>query len=240
MAADLGARFHREVWAYHRPGIGWELDWETVNGLPTREQVAAAIEADPVARQFRRDLTLATEHGAAVNWARAMLEPRTAVILDTETTGLYGASIVEIAVIDASSGTTLLDTLVNPGIPIPGDAQAINGVTDADVADAPTWAQVLPKLLRAARGKTVLCYNADFDSRIIAEDTERAGLKLGPLAKPERWGCVMLRRSDWTRSRWWLPLGGGHRALGDAHAARDVLLEMTAPLGLRATGRRRR
>lgn len=84
----------------------------------------------------------------------------------------------------------------------------------------------------------MLCYNADFDSRIIAEDTARAGLKLGPLAKPGRWGCVMLRRSDWTRSWRWLPLGGGHRALGDAQAARDVLLQMTAPVSV-TPGRRR-
>lgn len=238
LAADLGARFSREVWAYHRPGIGWEIDWETVDGTPTRAEVAAVIAADPVARQYRSQLALATEHGAAVNWARQMLEPGAAVILDTETTGLYGASIVEIAVIDAHTGKTLLDTLVNPGREIPADAQAIHGITDADVAAAPTWAQVLPKLLRAARGKTVLCYNADFDSRVIAEDTARAGLKLGPLAKPDRWGCVMLRRSDWTRYWRWLPLGGGHRALGDAQAARDVLLQMTAPLGATTTPRR--
>nr|MDT0660800.1 3'-5' exonuclease [Micromonospora sp. DSM 115978] len=238
VAADLGAGFRREVWAYHRPGIGWALDWETIDGRPTRDEVAAAIAADPVARRYRDQLTLATDAGAAVNWARAMLEPGAAVILDTETTDLHGA-IVEIAVVDAATGKVLLDTLVNPGLPIEPGAQAIHGISDADVVDAPTWDKVLPRLKRVTRGRQILAYNADYDAGVVAADTARAGLKLGPLAADDRWGCVMVRRSDWERVRWWLPLGGGHRACGDALAARDVLLQMTAPGGVAARRRRR-
>ena len=53
VAADLGTRFGVEVWAYFNPAGGrWEIDWETVNGNPTREQVTAAIAADPIAAQY--------------------------------------------------------------------------------------------------------------------------------------------------------------------------------------------
>ena len=52
--------------------------------------------------------------------------------------GRSGGAIVEIAVIDACSGTTLLDTLVNPGVPIQPGAQAIHGITDADAPKSPT------------------------------------------------------------------------------------------------------
>lgn len=238
IAADVGARFRVETWAYFNPAAGrWELDWETVNAAPTREQVAAAIAADPVAAQHRSDLVLSTAAGAAVNWARAMLEPGAAVLLDTETTDLFGA-VVELAVIDAHTGATLLDTLINPGIAIEPGAQSIHGITAADLTNAPTWPQVLPDLLQATAGRQILCYNADYDQAVITDDTRRAGLDLAHLADPDRWGCVMLARSDWTRSRWWLPLGAGHRALGDARAARDVLLGMTAPANQHQSRRR--
>jgi hypothetical protein len=78
----------------------------------------------------------------------------------------------------------------------------------------------------------------DYDAGVVRADTARAGLGLDHLADDARWGCVMLRRSDWTRSWRWLPLGGGHRALGDTQAAREVLLAMTAPLGVAKAGRR--
>jgi DNA polymerase III epsilon subunit-like protein len=88
---------------------------------------------------------------------------------------------------------------------------------------------VLPRLLQVTKGRQILAYNADFDAARVAQTTARHGLDLGHLAEVGRWGCVMNRRSDWERIGRWLPLGGGHRALGDARAARDVLLGMTAP-----------
>jgi hypothetical protein len=36
----------------------------------------------------------------------------------------------------------------------------------------------------------------------------------------------MNRRSDWLRASRWLRLGGGHRALGNCHSARDVLIDV--------------
>jgi hypothetical protein len=68
--------------------------------------------------------------------------------VDTETTDLDGY-VIEIAVVDACTGDTLLDTLVNPGCAISPGAQWVYGITDAEVADAPPWSQVLPELLAA-------------------------------------------------------------------------------------------
>ena len=70
-------------------------------------------------------------------WAAAALTDPNLVILDTETTGLYDpARIVDIAVTTAA-GDVLLDTLVDPGVPIPPEATAVHGITDADVAGKP-------------------------------------------------------------------------------------------------------
>ncbi|GAB1646849.1 exonuclease domain-containing protein [Krasilnikovia sp. MM14-A1259] len=226
LARDLGTRFRTDVYVWFN-GHEWELDW-TVDELggPTAKQITAAIAEDPVTAQYRKDLQVGTERGGAIRWATAMLAAGAAVICDTETTDLFGA-IVEIAVIDAATGRTLLDTLVNPGCPIEPGAQAIHGISDADVANAPTWDKVLPRLKRVTKGKQVLAYNADYDQGVVLRDTERAGRKAGHLADADRWACVMQARSDWAGSRRWLPLGGGHRAVGDCQAAREVLIDMS-------------
>ncbi|MEV0732359.1 3'-5' exonuclease [Polymorphospora sp. NPDC050346] len=229
IAADIGARFRVETWLYWT-GWHWELDWETIPGGPTREQIIEAIDADPVAAQYRSDLVVATAAGAAVNWARAMLEPGAAVIVDTETADLHGA-IIEIAAVDAHTGKTLLNTLVHPGPdqPIQPGAAAVHGLSDSDLAGAPTWDKVLPRLKRVTKNRQILAYNADYDQGVVLADTAAAGRRPGHLAEPDRWGCVMLARSDWERTSRWQRLGAGHRALGDAQAARQVLLSMTAP-----------
>jgi len=36
--------------------------------------------------------------------------------------------------------------------------------------------------------------------------------------------------STWHRVSYWYPLGGCHRALGDAEAARQVLIQLAAPV----------
>lgn len=146
---------------------------------------------------------------------------------------------MEIAAVDAATGRTLLDTLVNPGCPITETATAIHGITDVDVADAPTWDKVLPRLKRITKGRQVLAYNADYDQSVILADTTRAGRKPGHLADTDRWACVMQARSDAEGSHRWLPLGGGHRALGDCQAARQVLLDIAQTPQARPARQRR-
>jgi len=239
--AELGDRYGAQVWAvYVGGGDRWELDWlANEAGEPTVAQVAAAVAADPTVSPYRDSVRVPDEPGATIGWAQAMLKPGAAVIMDTETTDLHGA-ICELAVIDAATGQVLLNTLVNPGRPITTEASWVHGISDADVASAPTWPQVLPRLLAVTQGRTVLAYNAEYDAGVIAADTARHGLGLGHLGEDGRWACVMNRRSEWARAWRWLPLGGGHRALGDAQVARRVLREMTRPPqpGLRRSAER--
>jgi len=164
---------------------------------------------------------------ATAGWARDMLRPGAAVVLDTETTDLPGA-ICEIAVVDAATGEILLDTLVDPGLPMSPRAQAVHGLADSDLVGAPTWAAVLPELLAVASGRQVLAYNAEFDASVIRTDTDRYGLTLGPLEASDRWDCVMLRRAQTLPGGSALALGAGHRARGDALAARAVLQDLAA------------
>lgn len=75
-----------------------------------------------------------------------LLEPGVGVILDTETTDLDGR-IIEISIIDAATGTVLMDQLINPqGAPICAEARTVHHISPDDLATAPTFTQVRPRL----------------------------------------------------------------------------------------------
>ncbi|CAI2488590.1 Exodeoxyribonuclease 10 [Serratia ficaria] len=89
------------------------------------------------------------------------------LILDTETTGLgEDAEIVEITIID-TTGKVLLDTLVKPSRPIPSEASAIHGITDAMVMGAPEWKVIFPQVDALISGRTVVVYNSAYDARLL-------------------------------------------------------------------------
>jgi DNA polymerase-3 subunit epsilon len=168
---------------------------------------------------------------SAVLWARKQLSQKDWVILDTETTGLYGAEIVEIAIID-SLGEMLLDALVKPSIPIPAGATEIHGISDAMVIDAPTFPEVYPTDA-ALKDKRVLIYNSAFDIKILNYCCQLHSLPVGKLAK--RSDCLMERAAQWA-GNWsyyhkdyrYVSLNGGHRALGDCTAALKLIKPMAA------------
>ena len=76
--------------------------------------------------------------------------PQTYTVFDTETTGLIpkqGHRIVEIAAIKIINDQLTSEnfvTLINPQRPISPGAAAVNGITDAMVADAPVIDDILP------------------------------------------------------------------------------------------------
>ena len=72
---------------------------------------------------------------------KQMIQQGDYLVLDTETTGIHQAEIVQIAVVD-SADNVLLDTLVKPVSRIPYDATRIHGITDSMVAEAPGWGEI--------------------------------------------------------------------------------------------------
>lgn len=178
-------------------------------------------------------------------WVRS---PRT-LILDTETTSLDGF-LVQIAVIRAADGAVLLDTLINPRSPISEGAQEVHGISEEQLADAPTFDQIWPHLAALLRGRRVVTYNHSFDRRILMNECKRLGVGQ-ELRRSWAWGerpawdrgivwrCAMRlyaqyigdyseRRRDF---RWYPLPDGDHSALGDAQACRGVLLEMAQARG---------
>ncbi|HYR17897.1 MAG TPA: 3'-5' exonuclease [Myxococcales bacterium] len=173
----------------------------------------------------------AADRAAAAAWAQAALSDERAVILDTETTGLAGY-VCDIAVVRAIDGSVLMDVLVNPGVLIEPGAQAVHGISDADVAGARSFADIYPLLFEVAYPARILVYNAEYDmGRLDAE--------LARMDVPRRalggfgWECIMLQYAAWV-GEWnefhgnyrWHKLDGEHRALGDCQAARRRLQQM--------------
>ena len=81
---------------------------------------------------------------------------RPLVFFDLETTGVDTAKdrIVEISMVKVMpNGDEIVRTrLINPQMPIPADATAIHGITDEDVKDAPTFAQIAKSLAQFIEG----------------------------------------------------------------------------------------
>lgn len=172
---------------------------------------------------------------AAVRFARTVLQPGRAVIVDTETVSM-GGSVCEIGVIDAHSGQVLLNTLVNPGTPIVPAAQAVHGISDDEVtvAGVPTWKALYPLFEQTVQDRVILAYNADYDRAVIARDCERHGIISSHLCTHRlRWSDVLMPRTHYAQSPKWMRNGGGHRALGDAEVTRQHLLAMASGEALR-------
>ncbi|MCU0407370.1 MAG: 3'-5' exonuclease [Bacteroidales bacterium] len=107
---------------------------------------------------------------------------RPIAFIDLETTGINVASdrIVELSVLRIQPGgkEDWLTTLVNPGIPIPPKTTAIHGISDADVADAPSFREVGKSLAAFLEGCDLAGYNAiKFDIPLLAEEFLRENIE---------------------------------------------------------------
>ncbi|MFJ9521837.1 exonuclease domain-containing protein [Kitasatospora sp. NPDC101801] len=207
----------------------WSINWTVQDGQKlTRALLLEAAGGREDLAAVARELRLKDARLRTLLTAREVSAKGAALVIDTETTDLYGR-VCEIAVIDAASGKVRLNTLVNPQTPI--RATHIHRITDADVADAPTWEEILPALFRITRGRRLLAYNSVYDRSVIADHTRAVGRRPGRLDKAETWWCLMAARSVWEVHRDY-KLYGDHRALGDAQAARDVLHSIAQSKGL--------
>jgi DNA polymerase-3 subunit epsilon len=106
-------------------------------------------------------------------------------VVDVETTGLspaHGDRLCEVGIVQAQ-GDAILDTyqtLVNPQRPISPGAARVNGLTDADVSQAPTFAQIAGDLQARLDGKILVCHNAPFDLSFLAAEFSLLGLPWQP------------------------------------------------------------
>ena len=175
-------------------------------------------------------------------WARELIQ-RNPLILDTETTG-FGeqAEVIEMAIVDIS-GRTIMKTLIQCQDKIQPGANRVHGITDDMLksTNISTFPQVLNWLKAHIRDeKEIVIYNSEYDLMVLRNTAKRYNLTF-PTYKTH---CLMLQYSAYVGElgkygdylhqkldRACLAFGierASHRALGDAQAARQVLLKLAS------------
>ena len=106
---------------------------------------------------------------------------RPIVFFDLETTGVDTAKdrIVEISMVKVMpDGDEITRTrLINPQMHIPEQATAIHGITDEDVKNEPTFAQIAKSLAQFIEGCDFGGFNSNrFDLPMLVEEFLRAGV----------------------------------------------------------------
>lgn len=172
----------------------------------------------------------------------------TFVVVDLETTGgtPTSAAITEIGAVKVRGGEVIgeLQTLVDPGTPVPAFISALTGITTSMVADAPRIEQVLPTFLEFIRGSVLVAHNAPFDIGFLKAAATQCG---HPWPGNQVVDTVRLARRVVLKDEapnhklgtlaalFGATVTPDHRALADARATVDVLhalLSRLAPLGV--------
>ncbi len=157
-----------------------------------------------------------------------------AIVLDTETTGLDARNdrVVEIGAVRLHAGERGDDghsVLVDPAILIPPASTAIHGITDADTAGAPTFPAAMAAFAEWAGSAVVIGYATAFDIAVLRHEHERHGLvwrEPRTLDVRELAEALGPDLPDWsleTLAGWLgVQVEGRHRARVDAQLARSV------------------
>lgn len=108
---------------------------------------------------------------------------RPLVFFDLETTGtnITHDRIVEISIVKVMpDGTDTERTRrINPGMPIPAEATAVHHITDADVANEPSFKQIAKSLAEMFKDCDIAGFNSNrFDIPLLLEEFNRAGINL--------------------------------------------------------------
>ncbi len=166
-----------------------------------------------------------------------------AIVLDTETTGLDTkiARVIQIGAVRISKGVLqdhdAFDQLVNPGIPIPPETTRIHGLSDADVAGAGSFNDVRPDLERWMGRSIMLGFSIGFDLAVLSKEYERAGVHwraprsldvrhLAKLVAPELPDLSLDTIAGWLG----IEVTDRHQALGDARMTARVYLALVERL----------
>lgn len=120
------------------------------------------------------------------------------IIFDTETTGLNAEGddrIIEIGAVElvnyVPTGRTY-HQYINPERPIDPGAIAVHGITDAQVADKPVYAEIIESFEQFIGGDLLVAHNAEFDMRFINAEYKRLGMP--PLPKDRFLDTLVMAR----------------------------------------------
>ena len=134
---------------------------------------------------------------AAAEWAVERLADLSTVVLDLETTGLLSrdpeTEIVQLSITDTQS-RPIFSMLLKPAAPMGEEVIGIHKITNEQVQHQPMFAQVAKMISFVLENKHVVCFNADFDWKILIHMYKKYEQKP---PKVSGVSCAMDRYSEW-------------------------------------------
>jgi DNA polymerase-3 subunit epsilon len=157
--------------------------------------------------------------------------------LDLETTGLspwFGDRICEVGIVltEGKRIRETYETLVNPERELSPAAASTNGLTDAELATAPIFAEVADEVSACLRDAVVVCHNAQFDLQFLDSEFRRIGREV---QIPNLIDTLIIARERFDfpsnallplAEAFHVPMDISHRALADALTDRGVFFGM--------------
>ncbi|CAN5322181.1 hypothetical protein BH23VER1_BH23VER1_36450 [soil metagenome] len=117
------------------------------------------------------------------------------VVVDVETTGMRSEyhRVTEIGAVKVRAGAVVdrYQTLINPGRSIPPAITKLTGISDAMVADAPTFADVADAFRAFVGDAVFVAHNARFDYGFLRDEFARLGVSF---RRPTLCTVVAMRR----------------------------------------------
>lgn len=170
------------------------------------------------------------DRGSVIRWANECVDSD-AVIVDTETTGLYPKGVknpvvepVQIAVMDMK-GKVLFNEYIRPTRKMPKKTILIHGIENEFLADKETFPDVYPDLSIVLNGRHAIAYNSDFDRRVLSDACARYHLPNLDLT----WTCAMKAyRSFLQQGRYEKLPGARHGAAEDCAAVLDLIRRISS------------
>lgn len=165
------------------------------------------------------------------------------VVLDVETTGKERSTdqIIELCMqVGLGPGAASHVWRIRPSIPIHPEAQAVHGITEADLRECPPFADVARLIIpRLAAADVIVGYGVAFDLDILQAELARAGLAPLDLSTKQivdvlrLWHHVEPRTLAAAHERFCgAQHEGAHAAGMDVAATARVLVAMRAAFGL--------
>jgi DNA polymerase-3 subunit epsilon len=154
-------------------------------------------------------------------------------IVDVETTGGHAAAhgMTELAIVqhDGQQAGAVYRTLLRPERPIPPGIQALTGITDAMVAEAPRFEEVAEEVRAFLGDRIFVAHNVQFDYSFMKAAFAGVGLSYAPrrLCTVRLARRVLPGQRSYSLGRLCGALGiqneAAHRAWGDAQATAELL-----------------
>jgi DNA polymerase III epsilon subunit-like protein len=174
----------------------------------------------------------------AKRWATERLADQDTVIIDVESTGLLSrdpdTEIVQISIINIQ-GRPLFSMLLKPSKPMGQEVIDIHKITNEQIQNQPIFPQIAKIIAFVLNNKHVVCYNADFDVKLLWHMFKKYEQELPKISGSS---CCMDRFSEWSGEwsekkqgfKWQklpaLAYGNSHDALTDCQSTLKVMQKM--------------